>query len=256
MIKQGRQASIATGIALFILALGTFLFWDRIPAYDSTRYLHFADQRTLLGIPHALDVLSNLSFLWVGVWGLNQYLKSERASRDLIFKAVLSGALILTAFGSAYFHWEPTPDRLFWDRLPMSLAFAAIIGWIVSDKSNFAFGACCAVLCALVGAITLTLWKLGLGHLKLYYVLQFGGLLLGLGLCLFVPGRRFSNQAFLLGFALYVVAKILEERDTSIFVATELVSGHTLKHLVAAAAVFVFLRGRSHDYFASPKIGS
>lgn len=245
MVKQGRQASIATGIALLVFGIGVLIFWDRIPAQDSARYMHFADQRTLWGIPHALDVLSNLSFLVVGLWGLYQYVKFERESRDCIFKAFLSVALILTACGSAYFHWEPTLDRLYWDRLPMSFAFGAIIGWIISDKLSFPVGLGGAAMCALVGAITLTLWKFGLGDLKPYYVLQYGGLVLGLGLCLFVPGRTFSNRNFLLGFFLYVIAKVLEVQDGPIFHSTEIVSGHTLKHLVAAAAVFAFLRARA-----------
>ena len=33
-------------------------------------YHDFADQRTLWGIPHTLDVMSNLAFIAVGLWGL------------------------------------------------------------------------------------------------------------------------------------------------------------------------------------------
>ena len=32
---------------------------------------------------------------------------------------------MLTAIGSAYYHWRPTTERLVWDRLPMSMAFGA-----------------------------------------------------------------------------------------------------------------------------------
>jgi hypothetical protein len=43
------------------------LFVPRIPQAQS--YHHFADQRTLLEIPHFFDVASNIGFLVVGPWG-------------------------------------------------------------------------------------------------------------------------------------------------------------------------------------------
>jgi hypothetical protein len=49
-----------------IVALGLLLS-PRIGQPQS--YHQFADQRTLLGIPHFFDVLSNLGFLVVGLWG-------------------------------------------------------------------------------------------------------------------------------------------------------------------------------------------
>ncbi|MCL2715343.1 MAG: hypothetical protein FWD68_12330 [Alphaproteobacteria bacterium] len=42
------------------------------PAIGVARWhvAHFADTRTLLGLPNAADVLSNLPFLIMGIWGL------------------------------------------------------------------------------------------------------------------------------------------------------------------------------------------
>jgi len=42
--------------------------------------------------------------------------------------------------------------------------------------------------------------------------------------------------------ALYAVAKAFEFFDAPVFAAGQFVSGHTLKHLFAAAACFVLLR--------------
>jgi hypothetical protein len=42
--------------------------------------------------------------------------------------------------------------------------------------------------------------------------------------------------------AFYVLAKILEETDKQVFALGHIVSGHTLKHLAAAAAGYWILR--------------
>lgn len=40
------------------------------PIPQSQIYHGFADQRALLGLPHCLDVSSNVPFLIFGVWGI------------------------------------------------------------------------------------------------------------------------------------------------------------------------------------------
>ncbi|MGC1648547.1 MAG: hypothetical protein WA741_22245 [Candidatus Sulfotelmatobacter sp.] len=61
-------------------------------------------------------------------------------------------------------------------------------------------------------------------------------------LLLLVPAKytRSSDFAVVVGF--YVLAKILEESDRQIFALGHIVSGHTLKHLAAAAAGYWILR--------------
>jgi len=51
---------------------------------------------------------------------------------------------------------------------------------------------------------------------------------------------RGSDLAIVVGF--YALAKVLETFDTPIFAAGRIVSGHTLKHLAAAAAGYCILR--------------
>ena len=61
-------------------------------------------------------------------------------------------------------------------------------------------------------------------------------------LALFLPQRytRGSDLAIVVGF--YALAKVLEALDIPIFAAGHIVSGHTLKHLAAAAAGYFILR--------------
>src|SRR5262249_24922759 len=83
----------------------------------SQDYHQFADQRTLLGIPNFWNVVSNIPFAAIGAAGLWRY-------RDDPATIILFSGIFLTGFGSAYYHWKPNNDALFWDRLPMALSFS------------------------------------------------------------------------------------------------------------------------------------
>ena len=61
---------------LRIIAYLTITFWAVIflqaPIPQDPAYHQFADQRTLLGIPHCLNVISNLPLLLVGSVGIQR----------------------------------------------------------------------------------------------------------------------------------------------------------------------------------------
>ena len=48
---------------------------------------------------------------------------------------------------------------------------------------------------------------------------------------------RFTVRGIVSGLALYVMAKVFEMADRSMLDTTRIASGHTLKHVAAAAAV-------------------
>src|SRR5436190_1533809 len=105
---------------LFLSSSFMWTFYDRAMLIQQDQLYHaFADQRTLLGIPHFWNVVSNLPFAVVGVMGLLKF--RDVASRTLFF-----GVLLVT-FGSAYYHLAPDDARLVWDRLPMTVAFMALL---------------------------------------------------------------------------------------------------------------------------------
>src|SRR5262245_43186241 len=85
------------------------------PITQDQSYHAFADGRTLLGIPNFWNVASNLPFVAVGAAGLALY------RRDAPATALFVG-ILLTGFGSAYYHLAPSDSTLFWDRLPMTIA--------------------------------------------------------------------------------------------------------------------------------------
>jgi hypothetical protein len=133
------EARILASIGLGIITLG-FVFC--LPPISQDQSYHaFADDRTMLGIPNFLNVASNLPFLVVGVIGLRLLLQYdagrpdgpvlERAERWPLL--VLFAGILLTAFGSSYYHLAPDNDRLVWDRLSMTVAF---MGWFASTTAE------------------------------------------------------------------------------------------------------------------------
>jgi hypothetical protein len=95
-----------------------------------------------------------------------------------------------------------------------------------------------------IGLISVWQWNWsemrGAGDLRFYAAVQVWSALVIL-LALLFPARYTEGRylGFLVGF--YALAKVLELFDKPIFAALRVVSGHTLKHLAAAAAGYSIL---------------
>lgn len=103
------------------------------PIEQLAHYHEFADQTTLWGIPHAADVLSNIGFAIVSIWGMWGMLELCRVRELPAFRSSRYGywlfliGLLLTVFGSSFYHLAPDDVRLIWDRLPIALACAGLL---------------------------------------------------------------------------------------------------------------------------------
>lgn len=204
-------------------------------------YLHFADQRAWLGIPYASDVLSNLPFALAGVLGLRVLARvpaSALARPQRALAALFFAGLLLTALVSGGFHWQPGEAGLVADRLGMTLAFAGVLGLGAAGHISARAGGALALAVLLCGP--LTVWAAAhSGNLLPWAVLQGGGMVLLLLLAISRP--RPGALAVRWGgvILIYAVAKAFELSDHAIYDATaQLLSGHSLKHLVAALAAW------------------
>jgi hypothetical protein len=70
-LSQSEWLIRGSSLLLLGIALLGFFFIARSPIPQSLRYHAFADHRTLLGVPNALNVLSNLPFVVIGLSGLS-----------------------------------------------------------------------------------------------------------------------------------------------------------------------------------------
>ena len=219
-------------LGLMVASLAALPLLPPIPQDQS--YHHFADARALLGIPNVWNVISNLPFIAVGAVGL------ARCRNDAATIAIFVG-ILLTGFGSSYYHWSPNDSTLFWDRLPMALAFMAILASVVEERVDAKAGAVLLWPLLAIGVFSLLLWRWS-GDLRLYGWVQFFPCLALPLMFLLLPPKYTGTSYWIVAAAFYALAKLLEHFDGSIYATGQVVSGHTLKHLAAAAACFAILR--------------
>src|SRR5271163_2818247 len=161
MIKFSLPVVVLLG--LMSASLGGLLLLPPIPQDQS--YHQFADQRTIFGIPNFWNVVSNLPFLAVGAAGLRRF---RHTPATIVFFL----GVFLTGLGSSYYHWNPDDGTLFWDRLPMTLSFAAILALVVEERVNAWAGAILLWPALAIGVFSLLLWR-STGDLRLYFWVQF-----------------------------------------------------------------------------------
>ena len=130
-------------VGMFALSMAGVLFIDAI-SQDPAYHL-FADTRSWLGIHNFGNVASNLPFLVVGVLGLWTALRPEGRgtfdySTDAYPYIFFFAGVGLVGAGSAYYHLAPDNVRLFWDRLPMTVAFMAFFSAVIADRIHKAAG--------------------------------------------------------------------------------------------------------------------
>lgn len=226
------------GILILFLALTAWAY-PHIPRADALTYLDFADQVAHLGIPNFNDVVSNLAFLAAGLYGLIAFTRRPDLKGHGLALLTVSIGSVLTAFGSAQFHWAPGNYTLMLDRLPMTIVFAGVISALIGDRIGRTQGLVALGILLPFGVFSILGQDAGFITFRPYYALQHGGLIFCLLLALMRPSGRMENANVLAALGLYTVAKILEIADGPIFRFTEnLVSGHSLKHLFAALAVY------------------
>jgi hypothetical protein len=216
-------------------------------------YHHFADQRGWLGITNFGDVASNLAFAVFGIWGLVWLarLTPEEAfqrfldHRERWFYIAVFFGMLLTAVGSAYYHLSPDNDRLVWDRLPMTIVFMSLVAAMIAERISVRAALWLWPVLLAVGALSVLEWhwseQAGRGDLRFYAAVQIYAVLVLL-LVLFLPPRYTRSSDFGVVVGLYVLAKLLETFDKQVFALGHVVSGHTLKHIVAALAGLWILR--------------
>lgn len=237
----------AVGFLLLGLLLISLLGLLTGPIPQPQSYHHFADQRSWWGVANTWNVLSNIAFILVGIWGCflllipNKIVFEDKRER-WPWLGVACG-LILTSLGSAFYHLDPDNTRLVWDRLPMTIVFTSYTAALISERINVAYGLWLWPLMLIIGFYSVEFWYWselqGEGDLRLYLGVQLFAILTTF-IMLTVPSP-YNSTGYLFGIIIFfALARAAEEYDRQIFaISDKTISGHTLKHLLAAFTVFL-----------------
>lgn len=239
-----RRVRLWMVVGLTVVVTVAVLTRPPIPQIQS--YNDFADQRTILGIPNFYDVVSNVPFLIVGVLGL---IFLSRPASDIAFVervekwpfVLFFVGTALTSLGSSYYHLAPNDNSLVWDRLPMTLTFMSFFAAAIAARISVKAGLWLLFPLIAVGVGSVLYWHLSElrltgGDLRWYVEVQYYPIL-AIPIISFLFPSRYTRGAYVFGvMALYAISKAFELLDANVLALGGIVSGHTLKHLAAAAA--------------------
>ena len=243
----GRRSPVRWIVALTVIAVVAAVL---LPAVrQPLEYHDFADHRHAYGIDNFLDVVSNGGFLVFGLMGLliigNGRACFERPAERWPYVIFFAG-LVLTAVGSGYYHLAPNNETLFWDRLPMTIAFMGLVAAQIVDRISVRAGLVLLPPALLIGAASVIYWliteRMGAGNVIPYGILQAYTILVVLLLAIVNPSRYTRGNDIYWVFAWYALAKVLETFDEDVLALSGMVSGNTLKHVAAAFAGFSVCR--------------
>ncbi len=251
---QAQYYKLAGLIVISIVAITVALLLPPIP--QDPAYHEFVDQRTLYGLPNFWNVVSNLPFVIAGLLGLLLLDRQSPVEGGLpelypAYRVFFIGVL-LTGFGSAWYHLAPTNASLVWDRLPMTLAFMAFFSMVIGEHLSAGLGRRLLWALLFAGVLSIVYWHItesaGRGDLRPYGLVQFLPMLL-VPVILLMFRSRLDGTVYLWGMVVaYVVSKLAEYYDAEIYAVTGFLSGHSIKHIIAAAGtLFIYLALRNRQ---------
>ena len=234
--------SLLWGVAVFwgltlLLSVGVVL----APSGHAHLYAHghpFVDARIFWGVPNAMDVLSNLPLGLAGLMGLLMLRGKQMSPPTRHAMAVFFGGLICACLGSSGYHWAPNASGLMLDRLGMAVTFAGALALALAERVG-PTAAKLALPVMLASAALSAALAYTLGNVLPWGVVQFGGMAL-VAWAAWQPRLDDAlGVSFTVLIGLYAVAKLCELNDEALFhLSGEWISGHTLKHLVAALSAW------------------
>jgi Ceramidase len=234
-------------IIVAIVAVSVIAVFSMDPIAQDPGYHNFADRRGTLNIPNFYNVLSSLPFVIIGVMGMRLVALDQARGGLVELQAVYMtffAGVFLTGLGSVYYHYYPDNQTLLWDRLPMTITFMAFFIAIVGETISSQIALKLFIPLLVSGIASVVYWYVselnGSGDLRAYVLVQFLPVLL-IPLILWLFNSRLNGNKYIWGvIGAYTVSKLMEFFDARIYSVLGVISGHSLKHLIAAFAAFIF----------------
>lgn len=204
---------------------------------QSQTYHNFSDSAPCFNIPNFWNVISNLPFLIVGLWGL---LKLDSIAKNKLQYFILFLGVTLISLGSGYYHLNPNDETLIWDRLPMTLAFMSLFSIIISEFISIKLGRFILFPTLMLGLFSVWYWGFS-DDLKLYVLVQSLPILAMPFILIFYKPKYTLTIGYWFLLITYLLAKVVEYFDDEIFALTGVIGGHPIKHMLAAIGIALLL---------------
>lgn len=219
------------------------------PIAQDLTYHEFNDQQSISGIPNFWNVVSNVPFFLVGIFGLYFVLASNKIkiiTEIKIAYILFFSGVALVAFGSGYYHLSPNNETLVWDRLPMTFAFMALFSTIIAEFISLRVGKLLLWPFVIFGVFSVFYWNYteinGAGDLRLYALVQFIPVVMIPIILYFFKSKFTYSSGYWYLIVAYMLAKIFEYLDSEIHNVLIIISGHSIKHVIAALGVYYLLK--------------
>lgn len=248
-IKNNQPSVIQDKKILVILGISVLsaliLFSIEAVKLDSAYHL-FADSRIIAQVPNFFNVASNLPFIIVGFLGLrlcvSTELKPDHRTLNLAYLLFFIGVL-LTGFGSAFYHYRPDNSGLLWDRLPLTISFMAFFCIVIGECISKKIAMRLLLPFLALGIASVGYWYLselsGRGDLRFYILVQFVPIILMPVILWLYEGKKNGCSYVWAVLGTYFLAKFAESFDATIYHYLQIISGHSLKHLLAGLGVYI-----------------
>ena len=170
-------------------------------------YHNFADKGTFMGIPNAMDVISNIAIVIPALY--------------------LSIHILLIALSSTYYHLQPTDDRIFWDMLFIATTHVVVLSYFIKDEY--------AIILYIGSILTVVYWK-QYNDLRPY-------ILILIGIPLYIISLIYKNKKvnnYLYPIVIFgIMARVIEHNDHYVYKMTNnMISGHTAKHITGSIMIW------------------
>lgn len=229
-----------TLILFLITIVGVSIVVALKPIPQSLAYHRFADVRTILAIPNFCNVITNLPFILIGTYGL-MLLKRKGFSDAVAWPyCSLFWGLLLTGFGSAYYHCLPNDATLIFDRIPLTIIYMSFLSLTIGECINKRLGIFFLFPLLSIGISSVLWWYItetrGYGDLRFYGFVQFYPIVIIPAIAILFPSLVFKAgiSSVIWIDITYLIAKLFEYFDKEVFAFTHFLSGHSLKHIAAS----------------------
>ena len=198
---------------------------------DSTKIMNtyhtFVDTKTIGGIPNFMNIVSNGSFL---IPFLYLYIIIRKSSKSSKRTQLFLGLILCLAVSSGYYHTQPTNDTITLDMLCVISIYLIVVSYFVTSDVMY--------LLVVIGISSVLYWN-KTRDLRLYELLK---IIIPI-YCLYkLHTTRAANYLFPLLF-ISIAVRLCEYNDSMIYRLTgNTISGHSLKHIVAAFQLCVIIR--------------